>query len=156
MEAKIGIRSAFTSKMVEQLSIFLADEFVLSVKTKNAHWNIEGQDFYEKHLFFEQQFKQLDELTDDIAEYIRTLGHYATATLNSFLHLTHFTEQQVQLNNGNEFVKELLADHESIIIRLREIDHFADEMNSTESNDFIVGIMKKHEKMAWMLRAQLK
>ena len=70
----------------------MADESVLCLKTKNAHWNIEDADFYEKHLLFESQFKQLDVLIDSIAERIRSIGHYAPASFKDFLGLTHLTE----------------------------------------------------------------
>ena len=59
MEHKMGIKAENLSKVAVQLNIFLADEFLLYTKTKNAHWNTEGQDFYEKHKFYEMQFEEL-------------------------------------------------------------------------------------------------
>ena len=51
----------------------------------------------------------------------------------------------------------MLEDHESIVIHLREnIDMYTNEWGDAGSGDFITGLMKKHEKMAWMLRAHLK
>ena len=120
MEPKIGIIKENLSNVAHILNSFLADEFVLYAKTRNAHWNIEGPDFHEKHKFFEEQYDQLDEIMDDVAERIRSLGHYAPATLKSYLELTHLTEQTRSKNNSAGFMNELLADHENIIIRLRE------------------------------------
>src|SRR5476649_1039265 len=120
MNANIGITQENLSKVASELTIILADEYVLYTKTKNAHWNIEGADFHSKHVFFEGQFTELDEMIDSIAERIRSLGHYAVGTLKGFLALTHFTEILHQKNDSNGFIKELLADHESLIIHLRE------------------------------------
>ena len=53
---------------------------------------IEDPDFHSMHLFFESQYNELDEITDSVAERIRTIGHYAPATLKSFLELTHINE----------------------------------------------------------------
>jgi starvation-inducible DNA-binding protein len=40
---------------------------------------------------------------------------------------------------------------------LREnINHFNDKLHDAGTADFITGLMEKHEKMAWMLRAHLK
>lgn len=157
METKIGITPENLTKAAHVLNSFLADEFLLYLKTRNAHWNVEGPDFHEKHKFFEAQYEQLDETMDDVAERIRALGHYAPATLRSYLELTHLTEQSREKNDGAGFVKELLIDHESIIIRLREnINYLANELNDYGTSDFITGLMETHEKMAWMLRAQLK
>jgi len=157
MEHAIGIKSENVSMVAAQLSIFLADEFLLYTKTKKAHWNTEGRDFYEKHKFYEMQFEELDKIIDDLAERIRTLDHYPPATLKRFLELTHLNEENSTTNESISFVKELLADHESIIIHFREnIGRFADEFHDQGTSDFITGVMERHEKMAWMLREQLK
>lgn len=150
--------TAFNRQAIaNELAKLLADETVLYIKTKNAHWNVEGPDFYDKHKFFEVQFVQLDGFIDNIAERIRTIGHYAPATLKSYLSLTHLTEQTGQHNTSEGFIKELLGDHESIIIHLREhINSFAIEFHDFATSDFITGLMESHEKMAWFLRSHLK
>lgn len=157
MKASIGISPANLQSVATELSKLLADEFVLYTKTRNAHWNVEAPDFHSMHVFFEQQYDQLDEIMDSVAERIRQLGHYAPATLKSFLALTHLTEQSSERNDSLGFIKELLMDHESIIIFLREnINKFAGEFGDAGTSDFITGLMEDHEKMAWFLRAHLK
>src|SRR5262245_58043303 len=128
MKTSIGIKPDLTAKVAQELSRILADEFVLYTKTRNAHWNVEGPDFHDKHKFFEAQYEQLDEIMDEVAERIRMLGHYAPATLKDFLKLTHLTEQMREKNDSAGFIRELLADHETIIVSMREnIDRFASE-----------------------------
>lgn len=157
METKIGIKPENLTSVVHKLAVMLADEFLLYTKTRNAHWNVEGADFYSKHKLFEDQYEQLDETMDDIAERIRSIGHYTPATLKEFLQLTRLTEQSREVNSSEGFIKILLADHESIIIHLREnINRFANEYHDLGTSDFITGLMETHEKMAWTLRAHLK
>lgn len=157
MKASIGISPANLQAVATELSKLLADEFVLYTKTRNAHWNVEGADFHSMHIFFEQQYEQLDEIMDGVAERIRQLGHYAPATLKSFLSLTHLTEQLGERNDSIGFIKELLIDHENIIIFLREnINKFAGEYGDAGTSDYITGLMEEHEKMAWFLRAHIK
>ncbi|MEO3403326.1 DNA starvation/stationary phase protection protein [Mucilaginibacter sp. CAU 1740] len=157
MEPKIGITPENLAKVAHALNGILADEFVLYTKTRNAHWNVEGPDFHSKHLFFESQYNELDEIMDSVAERIRSLGHYAPATLKSFLQLTHLSEQLHEKNDGEGFVRELLNDHESLIIRLREnINYFANDLGDAGTSDYITGLMETHEKMAWMLRAHVR
>ena len=156
MKPEIGIKKENLSKVAKALNGFLADEFLIYLKTRNAHWNIEGPDFHQMHKFFEEQYEQLDETMDEVAERIRMLGHYAPATMKSYLVLTHLTEQSREKNDSAGFIKELLGDHESIIIRLREnINLFSSELNDLGTSDFITGLMETHEKIAWMLRAHL-
>ena len=157
MKANIGIKTESTAAIAEILSGFLADEFLLYTKTRNAHWNVEGPDFHSMHKFFEAQYEELDEIMDAVAERIRSLGHYAPATLQQFLQLTHFTEASREKNDSAGFIALLLADHESLIIRFREsINPIANEHGDAGTSDFITGLMETHEKMAWMLRAHLK
>lgn len=157
MDTKIGIKPKNTAAIAEALNQLLADEHVLYIKTRNAHWNVEGPDFLTIHRFFEEQYNQLEEFIDDIAERIRTIGHYAEGTLAAFLKNTHLSEESREKNNSAGFMKALLRDHEAIIIHLREkIDQFAEEFHDAGTSDFITGLMEKHEKMAWMLAAHLK
>ncbi len=156
MNTEIGISEANRNAVALELSKLLADEFLLYTKTRNAHWNVEGPDFHSMHLFFEAQYTQLAEVVDSVAERIRTLGHYAPATLAEFLRLTHLTEKSNQDNTSAGFTKELLADHEGIIIFIRQnINVFATKYEDAGTSDFITGLMEQHEKLAWMLRAHL-
>jgi starvation-inducible DNA-binding protein len=157
MQPNIGIKPENLTAVAHLLNGILADEFLLYTKTRNAHWNVEGPDFHAQHIFFEKQYEALDEIMDSVAERIRTLGHYAPGTLKDFLKLTHLTEVMREKNDSAGFIRELLADHETIIIAMREnINRFADEFKDVGTSDFITGLMEEHEKMAWMLRAHLR
>jgi starvation-inducible DNA-binding protein len=157
MKTEIGITEANRQAVATELAKILADETVLYTKTKNAHWNIEGEDFYDKHKFFETQFGQIDELIDSVAERIRSIGHYAPATLKSYLSLTHLTEQTREKNDSQGFIKELLEDHTTIITVLRgHIKPFSDDFHDLGTSDFMTTLMETHEKMAWFLRSHLE
>jgi len=157
MATNIGISEKNRKTVADQLAILLADEFVLYTKTLNAHWNLEGPDFHSVHVYFEGLYNELQEVVDSVAERIRQLGHYAPGKLSVFLKLTHLTEQYEGKNDSLNFIKQLLADHESIIEFLRgNVNEFADAHKDAGTSDFITGLIEKHEKTAWMLRAHLK
>ena len=157
MKTNIGISEANRKVVSEQLGKLLADEFVLYTKTLNAHWNVEGPDFHSMHVYFEAQYKQLQELVDTVAERMRVLGHYAPGTMKKFLALTHLTEFSEAKNDSLSYIKELLKDHESIIEYIRgNIETDAEDFKDATTSDFITGIAEEHEKMAWMLRSHLK
>ena len=157
MKTNIGITEANRKAVSDQLAKLLADEYVLYTKTRNAHWNVEGPDFHSMHVFFESQYEQLDEAMDSVAERIRMLGHYAPATLKSFLQLTHLAELVERTNDSMGFIRELVEDHGSIIEFIRgNINVFANDYHDLGTSDFITGLMEEHEQMAWMLRAHLK
>jgi starvation-inducible DNA-binding protein len=157
MKTEIGLKPANTAEVAQALNKLLADEHVLYIKTRRAHWNVEGPDFLTIHRFFEEQYKQLESIIDDVAERIRTIGHYAESTMATFLKETHLTEKIKGENDSQTFMKSLLEDHETIIIHLREnIDLSDTEWKDAGTTDFITGLLETHEKMAWFLRAHLK
>ena len=157
MTPSIGITEENRLSVSRELSKLLADEHVLYMKTRNAHWNVEGPDFHAMHLFFEGQYGQVAELADSLAERIRALGNFAPGTLKLMLELTHLSEMSREGNDSLSYIRELLADHETIIINLREnINRFANDFKDLSTSDFITGIMETHEKMAWCLRAHLR
>jgi len=156
MKTGIGIKAADTAAVAQALNLILADEHVLYIKTRNAHWNVEGPDFYAQHKFFEDQYAQLEDIIDEVAERIRSIGHFSVATMGKFLELTRLTEQSRSSNDSLGFIKELLEDHESIIVHMREnIPQFDEKWHDIGTSDFLTGIMEIHEKMAWMLRSHL-
>lgn len=151
----IGI-SQENAAVVQALSKILADEFVLSTKTLNAHWNLEGPDFYSMHRMFEVHHRELFEIIDKIAERIRMLGHYAPATLKQILQLTHLTEKTRERNDSKGFLKELLNDHESIAIHIQmTINHLEDQYKDASTNDLLTSLVTYHEKLVWILRSHL-
>jgi starvation-inducible DNA-binding protein len=157
MKTTIGIKEEYLAEVAHSLGKILADEFVLYTKTRKAHWCVTGPDFHSKHLFFESQYNQLEDIIDEVAERVRSLGHYPPATLKEYLALTHLTEQSRGKNDATGYIKDLLGDHESILIHLREnIDGYVTAFHDAGSSDYITGLMERHEKMAWMLRAHLE
>lgn len=157
MKTSIGIKEKDTQAVAVILNKLLADEHVLYVKIRNAHWNVEGPDFHAQHLFFEGLYNEWAETIDEIAERVRAIGHYAVGTMKEFLELTQLTEMHYQKNDSQGFIKELLSDLESIIIYIREqLDLVSDKHDDAGTEDFLVGVMAAHEKTAWMLRAHLR
>lgn len=156
MKTNIGITDPNRQEVANALSKVLANEYILLTKTRNAHWNVTSPDFIEKHRFFDFQIGQIDKFIDKVAERIRMIGHYAPAKLKSFIDLTQLSETTKEDSDSLGFIRELLSDHETIIIKLREnIPRFADEFKDYGSSDFITGLMEDHEKMAWILRSHL-
>ena len=156
MRANIGISDKNSKEVANVLNKILANEYLLYTKTRNYHWNIEGTNFMEMHLFFESQYNMIDESIDEIAERVRQIGHYAQGRLKDFIKQSQLVEQEYTSDQKSQ-LKNLLDDHEAIIRFLRlHIDIFADKYKDAGNADFITGLMQKHEKMAWFLRSYLK
>jgi starvation-inducible DNA-binding protein len=154
MTISIGINEENLARVAGILDGLLTDELLLYLKTRKAHWNVEGPYFHNFHQLFEDQYEQLDEIIDDVAERTRALGHFAKVLIKiPSLEDEPGTEAMTN-DNGPSLLAELLKDHERIIRKIREqVDPVANELRDAGTADFITGLMELHEKMAWMLRA---
>jgi starvation-inducible DNA-binding protein len=157
MAVSIGLSQKQRQGVVEILSQLLADEYLLYTKTRNYHWNVVGPQFNDLHKFFEDQYEALDEIIDDVAERARALGGRAVATLAEFMKLARLREHPGRQLAAREMLRDLLADHEVLIQTLRrDLDVVMARHGDAGTNDFLTGLMERHEKMAWMLRSFLE
>lgn len=151
-----GISNTNSKKVAQALNQLLSDEYVLYTKTLKFHWNIEGNNFHALHLFLEEQYQQLQIIIDSVAERVRKIGHFAYGSMSEFLKNASLKEHQADARVSESMITELVQDHETLIRNTRElIDEFEEKCDDKGSADFITGIMKEHEKMAWMLRASV-
>lgn len=156
MNANIGIPEKNKQAVALILNILLADEHILYTKTRNYHWNYQGDNFMEMHKLYEGQYDQLAAIIDEVAERIRMLGHYPEGRLKDFIRITRLQEQEYTTDKTRQ-LKNLLADHESIIMDIRKvIGEINDNWKDAGTADFITGLMEQHEKTAWMIRSYLK
>jgi starvation-inducible DNA-binding protein len=157
MKPGIGISDSNRQAVIKILNTLLADEYVLYTKTRNYHWNVVGPQFNDLHKFFEAQYEELDDVVDDVAERGRALGGNAEATLAEFTQLSRLREHPGQHPAPDAMLANLLADHEAVIQSLRgDLATAMDKHADAGTSDFLTGLMEKHEKMAWMLRAFLE
>ena len=156
MKPNIEIAETHLKDVAPILNTLLADEYVLYTKTRNAHWNIQGQNFIELHKFFESQYDTLDIIIDDVAERVRSLGHFALGSLKDFATVTRLSEHNQDFTDQKHIIQTLLQDHESVIRSLRnDISATDKEHKDFGTVDFMTGLMEQHEKMSWMLRAHI-
>ena len=90
----IGINGRDREKIAQGLSRVLADTYSLYLKTHNFHWNVEGPMFNTLHLMFMDQYTELWNALDAIAERIRSLGYPAPGTGKEFARLTSIDETE--------------------------------------------------------------
>ena len=144
-----------TKKIAKGLGSFLADSYILYLKTQNFHWNIEGEGFYFLHKMFQDQYEELAEAVDEIAERIRGLKEKSPGTMKKFLELTCLKESSGSMS-AKKMIGSLLQDHEKIILSLRKKIPEALDEGDEGTGDFYVERLRVHEKTAWILRSHLK
>lgn len=150
----IGLQNKTRSEVCRILNTVLADEFVLSTRTKNYHWNVTGPHFQQLHALFGEQYRRLDDLVDRIAERVRALGGNPPGTLVGFLRFTRLSEHPEVDLSAAEMVDGLLGDHEFLIRDLREdLVRHPELRLDAGTTDFLTGVLQEHEATAWTLRS---
>jgi starvation-inducible DNA-binding protein len=154
MKPHLGITDEHRSAVVAILNTLLADEYVLYTKSRNYHWNVVGPQFNDLHKFFEAQYEELNQIVDDVAERARSLSGAAFGTLAEFTKHARLTEHPGESPDARGMIGALLGDHEALIRQLRtDLTTTMAKHHDAGTSDFLTGLMEKHEKMAWMLRA---
>ncbi|MDX6768214.1 MAG: DNA starvation/stationary phase protection protein [Elusimicrobiota bacterium] len=153
MSANIGIKESAKTGVLAELDRTLADLSVLSQKTRHFHWNVTGPRFNDLHKFFEGQYEALEGEIDETAERSRALGGRALGSMKEMLAHTRLKEASGRVPTADGMLEELLRDHEAFIRSLRAGADLAGDAGDKGTEDFLVGMMEAHEKMAWMLRA---
>lgn len=143
-----------TQKLGEALSNVLADTFTLYLKTHNFHWNVVGPMFHTLHQMFEEQYNELWQASDAIAERIRALGGTAPGSYHEFSKLTSLRDADARLT-ATEMIAELLKDHETAARTTRWALSVARTAVDAPTEDLLTQRLIAHEKAAWMLRSML-
>lgn len=156
MQPNIGLSPKNLKSIAEILSFVLSDAIVLYIKTRKFHWNVSGNSFMELHKLFEKQYNVLEESIDEIAERINKLGAKTPGTMREFLDMTSLKESPGRYPSQKEMLRELLKDHEAVIIQLRKyIDECDEKYGDMGTSDFLTDLLKEHETIAWTLRRYL-
>ena len=150
----IGIDEKARKQVCKGLSKLLADSYLLYLKTQNYHWNVTGKMFQSLHTLFEEQYQNLAEAVDEIAERIRALGEFAPGSFSAFSKVTSLKEEN-GIPTAEEMVHNLVIGNETVVSTAREIINLCDEAEDDVTADLMVERMQIHEKYAWMLRSMI-
>lgn len=151
----IGINDEKREKVAKKLSEFLASGYVLYMKTLYYHWNVTGVHFHSLHEMFEEQYTEMHQAGDAIAERIRALGLFTPGTIREYIELSSVEEDDTLPTESLDMVRNLLDANEICSREARETLKVAEEAEDEVTVDMMVERMTYHDKTAWMLRAVL-
>ena len=151
----IGIKPGDRKKIADGLSRLLADTYTLYLMTHNFHWNVTGPMFNTLHQMFMQQYTELWNAVDPIAERIRALGFPAPGSYGEFGKLSSVGEVD-GVPKAQEMVALLNKGHETVARTARSLLPVADAANDQPTLDLLTQRLDIHEKTAWMLRSLLE
>jgi len=151
----IGIDDKTRAKIADGLAHLLADSYTLYLKTHGFHWNVTGPMFNTLHLMFMDQYSELWNALDPIAERIRALGYPAPASYAQFAKLASIREE-AGVPNATDMIRQLIDGQEAVTRTARGIFPIVDKAGDEPTADLLTQRMQIHEKNAWMLRSLLE
>ena len=152
----IGISEKDRAAIAKGLSRLLADTYTLYLTTHNFHWNVTGPMFNTLHTMFMEQYTELWNAVDPIAERIRALGHVAPGSYAAFGKLSSLQDAPAEPPKAFDMVRTLVQGHEAVARTARELFPMADKVCDEPTADLLTQRMTVHEQTAWMLRSLLE
>ena len=140
--------------VAEQLKTYLADTYLLLAKTQACHWNARGPNFIGIHKLTEEQYNELFEAVDELAERVRALDTDAPFSLAEIQRIATL-EEATQVHGIDDAIRMLGSDNKAMSERARELALDADEQDDLVTHDMLVARIEVHDKAAWLLRSNL-
>jgi len=152
---EIGIDPSDRRAIADGLGNLLADTYALYLKTQSFHWNVTGPMFRALHEMFDEQYHELADAVDGIAERIRAVGHVAPGSFSQFAKLTSI-EEETGVPAAEEMIRQLVIGHEAVVRTGRNVCATSEQAGDQVTMDLLAERMQVHEKQAWMLRSLLQ
>lgn len=132
----------------------LGDTYALYFKTHGYHWNVTGPRFKALHELFMEQYTELWQALDVLAERIRALGEFAPASSDEIA-----SYATIKPDNGvpdaEDMINNLVRGHETLAQVAREGISAAEGCDDAVTADLLTQRVAISEKSAWMLRASI-
>jgi starvation-inducible DNA-binding protein len=140
-----------SQKNIAALNAVLGETFRLYVQTHGYHWNVEGPNFRQLHVLFEEQYQNLWGALDEIAERIRTQGAYAPSSVADLVALAGPEDTPAQ--SADEMMAKLIAGHGVLANILRDAIKASGDAGDEVSAGMLTDRLEWHEKELWMMKA---
>jgi starvation-inducible DNA-binding protein len=141
---------------VNALNQILADTMTLRDMYKKHHWQVTGPTFYQLHLLFDKHSEEQEELIDEIAERIQTLGGVSIAMAPDVAETTRIPRPPRGREEVPIQISRLLEAHEIVIREVRDAARQAADQGDDGSNDLLVSsVLRTNEMQVWFVSEHL-
>jgi starvation-inducible DNA-binding protein len=131
----------------------LSDGIDIMLQTKQAHWNVKGENFIGLHKLFDKVNDSARDWTDLIAERLVQLGGIAEGTIKATAARTTMPDYPLMISTGIEHVEALakaLATYGQLVrVAIDEMIRIGDQ----DSSDIFIEISRALDKHLWMVEA---
>ena len=138
-----ALRTAFSS------------EYTFLIKAQDAHWNVQGDEFYQDHLLFEVIYTEVGDSIDDFAEQLRQCQLFVPSGLVKMKELSILDDFPADDLTCEVYKQTLLADSDNLADLFASAFDVAEQRKEHGLSNFLADRQAAHRKHSWMLRASL-
>ncbi len=148
----IGIPEKARLENIQAMNQILADTMTLRDLYQKHHWQVAGPTFYQLHLLFEKHYNEQNELVDQLAERIQTLGGISIAMAPDVAETATIPRPPRGAEPPPVQISRLLEAHEIIIKQVRAAAKRASENDDDGTNDLLVSdVLRTNELQVWFV-----
>lgn len=141
--------------VADALNALLADSFALYLKTKNYHWHVQGPQFRELHLLFDEQAAQIFATTDLIAERVRKNGASTLRSIGEVSRRASIRDDDAAGVGAEAMIRSLADDNKILLAQLKEVKAAAEADGDIATSGLVDGWADETQQRIWFLEATL-
>lgn len=154
LSTESGLQKEARQLIARELNFAVADTYKLLIETQGVHWNVQGPLFYSVHKLTEEQYSEMFDAVDELAERSRALGFPAPQNFASIDHLSSLGDAEKGCDLQQQ-LEHLITCNETLATEMRHMVRRAEEINDVKTADLLTERIGVHEENAWMLRATI-
>ena len=145
-----------SNKLTNALNNVLATTLDLKLRTKQAHWNVKGSNFYSLHELFDKFAAEHDQVSDDIAERVVQLGSIALGTYEQISKNSGLKKYDAKLQKQEDVLKALHSSVSDAAKITKDAIEVAENSDDPVTADLLTEVTAILEKQKWFLSAHIK
>jgi starvation-inducible DNA-binding protein len=142
------------TEYVAKLNTLLASYQLHYQNLRSLHWNIKGKEFFELHMKYEELYTRTQDIIDEIAERILSIGATPLSQWSSYMKESVIKENEI-IQDGRTGVQYILDAQKQILDLERALLDMSDERDDEGTNSMMSDLIGEKEKTNWMFRAWL-
>lgn len=143
------------AEIAKELNKLLANYQIYYQNLRGFHWNIQGRDFFELHVKFEELYNDAAIKIDEVAERILTIDHTPLHSFTDYLETASLKPVR-GVHKGEPAVKTLVENLTDLVDQQKGIRAMAEDGDDGATADMMATFIEEQEKTLWMYKSWLK
>lgn len=141
------------NSLIAPLNQSLADAIDLKLQTKQAHWNVKGENFIALHTLFDALATEVETYVDMLAERVVQLGGIAGGTLQTVHSTSTLQPYPKEAEKSALHVQALTNALKAYVASTNALIELATNQNDAITADLLTGIARGLDKQRWFVEA---